>query len=266
MRRTDLLPWGASLLLSSCSPTSPLLRPTAPVPPAAVPLHAQVITDSTCFVDPAGQRPIPVVTYAPGLRLAINTPHPPKLRVALLSHGYGGRNTAYSFLAHYLVAHGYFVVSLQHELPGDAPIATTGNLAQTRRPHWERGVQSLLFVLRELRRTHPALDYRRVLLVGHSNGGDMAMLFAHEHPKLVWRVISLDNRRMPLPRTRRPQLLSLRSSDQVADEGVLPTPAEQAKFGIAIVKLRHTRHNDLWDGATPQQKQEIKTLISAFVE
>ncbi|MBD2767708.1 hypothetical protein IC235_07360 [Hymenobacter sp. BT664] len=57
---------------------------------------------------------------------------------------------------------------------------------------------------------------------------------------------------------RRPQVLSLRSSDQVADNGVLPTPAEQQQFGRTIVKLPNTIHNDMWDGATTAQKQEMR--------
>lgn len=165
-----------------------------------------------------------------------------------------------------LVAQGYFVASLQHELPGDEPIATTGNLRQTRKPNWERGVQNMLFVLRELQRTQPDLDYRQLLLLGHSNGGDMAMLFAAENPKLVARVISLDNRRTPLPRARYPRVLTLRSNDQVADAGVLPTPAEQLRYGTQVVQLLHTQHNDMWDGATEPQKQEMIKAITQFLE
>nr|GFB90075.1 hypothetical protein [Tanacetum cinerariifolium] len=66
-------------------------------------------------------------------------------------------------------------------LPGDEPIAMTGNMRETRRPNWERGVQNMRYVLQELRRMHPALDYRHLLLMGHSNGGDMAALqVAHD--------------------------------------------------------------------------------------
>jgi pimeloyl-ACP methyl ester carboxylesterase len=104
-----------------------------------------------------------------------------------------------------------------------------------------------------------------LLLMGHSNGGDMVMLFAQQYPRLVERVISFDNRRVPLPRARRPRVLSLRSSDQPADAGVLPTPAEQTKFGTTIVALPATLHNDMWDGATTAQQQEMNTLISDFL-
>lgn len=92
------------------------------------------------------------------------------------------------------------------------------------------------------------------------------MLFAREHPALVEKIISLDNRRVPFPRQRRPQVLSLRSSDQVADPGVLPTPDEQAKLGTLVIALPATIHNDMWDGATALQQQEMNKWISVFPE
>jgi hypothetical protein len=93
------------------------------------------------------------------------------------------------------------------------------------------------------------------------------MLLAHEYPELVDKVISLDNRRMPLPRTRKPRVYSLRSGDQPADKGVLPDAAEQAALGIRIVKLPAIRHDDMLDGeATEAQKQEMNGFISAFLE
>lgn len=246
----------AGLLAGACARND---VPAQAAAPTTAPTAVRV--DSARYVDARRHRPVPVVTYAP----AAGAGRGGRLKVALLNHGYGGHNTDYSFLARNLVAHGYFVASLQHELPGDAPIATTGNLAETRRPNWEQGVQSMVFVLQELRRAHPEFNYRRTLLVGHSNGGDMVMLCAQEHPDLAWCVISLDNRRMPLPRTRHPRLLSLRSSDQRADLGVLPTLVEQTKYQIRIAQLPVTRHNDMWDGATAEQKQEINAIISGFI-
>ena len=228
-----------------------VLRPVAPT---------TVLTDRVELFDTARQRPIAVALYLPGA-----TPKT-RLKAAIISHGYGGQCTAYSFIAQNLVAHGYFVVSIQHELLTDAPIPTTGDPRVVRRPNWERGVQNILFVRQALHRRYPRVDFGQLLLVGHSNGGDMSMLFAQEYPALVQRVISLDNRRMPLPRARQPRVLSLRSSDQVADSGVVPTAAEQRRFGTTIVYLPNTLHNDMWDGATDAQKQQINACISVFVE
>lgn len=127
-------------------------------------------------------------------------------------------------------------------------------------------MQNILFVIGELKKMRRDFDFKNLLLVGHSNGGDMTMLFAEKYSKLVKRIISLDNRRMPLPRAKKPQILSIRSSDQPADKGVLPSAEEQKKFGIKIVKLENTIHNDMWDGATDEQKREINRIISDFLE
>jgi hypothetical protein len=91
------------------------------------------------------------------------------------------------------------------------------------------------------------------------------MLFAREHPDLVRIVISLDNRRMPFPRTARPRVFSIRSSDQAADDGVIPKLEEQAALGMEVVKLQATIHNDMWDGGTEAQKAEMLRLILSFI-
>ncbi|WP_324671350.1 serine aminopeptidase domain-containing protein [Hymenobacter sp. GOD-10R] len=253
-------------LLTATYVSRPKLGPH-PVAWPTMNTYAQVVppTVSLTLFDEARERTVPVTLYFPAANVSAAKSKKKKRKLALLNHGYGGQNTDYSFIAQILVAHGYFVASIQHELPTDEPNANTGNLRETRRPNWERGVQNMLFVRQQLQQRYPGLDEQHLLLVGHSNGGDMAMLFTHEHPQLVKKVISLDNRRMPLPRTRHPRILSIRSSDQVADEGVLPTAAEQKAFGIKIVKLPATIHNDVWDGATAAQKQEIGEAISNFL-
>ncbi|RZK50303.1 MAG: alpha/beta hydrolase [Hymenobacter sp.] len=257
--RSFLLALNLGLLLAGCAGSRPLN--TSAAAPAAWE-HVAVKVDTFQVLDPVRQRRIPLATYVSSLGGSRSA----RLKVALLNHGYGGTNTAYSFLAKNLVAHGYYVVSLQQELPGDAPLPTTGVPAVVRRPNWERGAQNILFVLQELKRTHPELDYQHLLLMGHSNGGDTAALFAQEHPEQVDRLLTFDNRRMPLPRARRPRVLSLRSSDQPADAGVVPSAAEQAKFGITIVPLPATIHNDMWDGATLAQQREMNALVSVFLE
>jgi predicted dienelactone hydrolase len=241
------------------------LKDTAPGAPGQQSIvgkvPAAVVAEPLALFDSTRLRAIPVAVYQPA-RLSKTVP----LKAAILSHGYGGKHTGYSFLAHNLVAHGYFVASIQHELPTDEPLPMTGVVRVVRRPNWNRGVQNILFVRQELQKKYPNVDFSQLLLLGHSNGGDISMLLAQEHPELVQRIISLDNRRMPLPRATRPQVLSLRSSDQVADEGVLPTPAEQQQFGTTIVSLPSTVHNDMWDGATSAQKQEMNDAISRFLE
>jgi predicted dienelactone hydrolase len=221
--------------------------------------NAGVTTETLSLVDTVRDRSVPVVIYTDA---TAQTRGP---RLAIISHGYGGKNTDYGFIANYLATLGYYVASIQHEIPGDEPLPKTGNPYETRKPSWERGVQNILFVIAELKKRRPDLDVANLLLVGHSHGGDTSMLFAQEHPDLVHTVISLDNRRMPIPRISKPRVFSLRSSDQPADEGVIPSSDEQAKLGIKITKLPATIHNDMSDGATAEQKAEMIRYIDEFL-
>lgn len=225
-----------------------------------------VETANLKLFDGARGRAVPVVLYAPPGAVEGPRQRGSKLKLAVISHGYGGKNTDYSFIASHLVARGYLVASIQHQLPTDEPLPTSGNPYEVRMPNWQRGVGNILFVIREIKTLRPDVDSGSLLLVGHSNGGDTSMLFAREHPRLARAVITLDNRRMPIPRARQPRILSIRSSDQQADAGVLPTTAEQKKFGIAIIKLDNTRHDDMWDGAAEGQKREINEIISNFLD
>lgn len=197
------------------------------------------------LVDASRGRAIPVALYGatPGRARPL----------ALISHGYGGRNTDYSFLAEALAARGYVVASVQHELAGDPAMPTQGEPAIVRRPFWEQGAANLRFVIAELRARRIA-NRRPVLLVGHSNGGDSSMLFAAQDDAPVAAVFTLDNRRMRMPRTARPRICSVRSSDQPADPGVLPTPAERKRYRMVIGTVPGLIHDDMSDAATQARK------------
>ncbi len=219
--------------------------------------HGQVQVDTLTWVDSVRQRPVPVAFYHAGADTR-------DLPVVLFSHGYNenrpGAYLHYSHLAGAMAEAGWFVVSVQHELPTDEPLPLTGVPHIVRRPSWERGVANLLFVLDRLQRTHPELDLKRLTVMGHSQGGDISMLFAAEHPERLERVLSLDNRRMPLPRTARPIVCSVRSADMPPDEGVLPTPAEQQRLGIRIIRST-VPHNDMDDDASPEQRAELQRAV-----
>jgi len=179
-------------------------------------------------------------------------------RVVILGGGYGSQNTDYSYIAHQLANDGYLVLSIQFVLPEDEPMATTGNIYELRKPVWERGVASIQFTMNELKSVFPTRNFNELILIGHSNGGDISMLFATQHPELVTTVVSLDHRRMPIPLISKPRILSIRASDFEADPSVLPTPEEQQKTGIKILELgEFAKHNDMDDTGS----QELKALI-----
>jgi predicted esterase len=225
----------------------------------------EVTVENLNLFDSTRSRSIPVAVYKPKTKEQIKNQ-----KLVIFSHGYGenkgGDNMVYSYLTENLASKGYVVASIQHELPTDSLLAMTGNLQITRRPNWERGANNILFVLNQLKKTNPELDYKHVILAGHSNGGDMTVLFAHMYPSLVYKVIALDNRRMALPRVKHPKIYSIRSSDLAADEGVLPTSQEQQKLGITIVNLANTKHSEMDNDANEQQRREINDLVLSFLD
>lgn len=226
--------------------------------------RSEIRLDSLNLFDQSRKRTIPVALYLPKISSKIRSQ-----KVVIFSHGYAentsGANKGYSYLTENLAANGYFVASIQHELLTDSLLPSTGNPQITRRSNWERGAENILFVINELKKSHPELDFKHLILIGHSNGGDMTMLFAGKHPELADKVISLDNRRMAFPRIKQPKIYSLRSSDQVADAGVLPTKEEQKKYRITIINLKSTIHNDMGNHANEAQRKEINDYILSFL-
>lgn len=224
--------------------------------------NSVVKMDTVRFYDSSRNRQIPVAIYT-------TEKSRKRPRIAIISHGYwqnrGLPYLDYNYIANALAGQGYLVASIQHELPGDPLIPTTGPLYESRLPFWERGVANILFVIEKLKAEFPRADLTNVTLIGHSNGGDMSMLFATKYPAKVANVISLDNRRVIIPRTSKPAILTLRSSDQPADKDVLPTVEEQRKFGITVVKLPATIHNDMDDRGTFRQKDEMLDQMLNFL-
>jgi len=219
--------------------------------------------DTLKLYDQSRQREIPIAIYKP--KTAITA----KQKVVIFSHGYGqnkgGDYLAYSYLTEFLASKGLFVVSIQNELSTDSLLPLTGNPQIVRRPFWERGADNILYVINELKKTNPDLDFKHITLIGHSNGGDMTALFPQKYPNIVEKIITLDNRRMALPKSKKVKVYSLRSSDQPADEGVLPTEKETKKYKIKIVKLANTTHNEMDDNANNEQRKEIQEYIVTFI-
>lgn len=219
--------------------------------------------DTLRLYDQNRQREIPVAIYKPNIEIT------EKLKVIIFSHGYGFNKgddyLAYSYLTEFLASKGYFVVSIQHELTTDSLLPLTGNPQIVRRPFWERGADNILFVINEIKKSNPDLDYSHIALIGHSNGGDMTAFFPRKYPNMVEKIITLDNIRMTFPKAKKVKVYSLRSSDQPADKGVLPTKDEAEKYKIKIVRLANTAHNEMDDNANDQQRKEIQNHVLGFL-
>lgn len=215
--------------------------------------------NTSTLVDTERNRQIPVTVYLP------ITENKQKPIPVILSPGYPGKSTHYRYIAQNLAEKGYVVATIQHNLPTDPAIPTGENLYQKRLPFWETGVANILFVIKDLKKTYPNADYKHLVLIGHSNGGDISMLMASEYPDMVDTIISLDNRRVPFPRRKSPKIYSIRSKDQIADPGVLPSGTEIEKYKMTVVGTE-INHDDMGGMASKEQLDEINSLIENFLK
>jgi hypothetical protein len=190
-----------------------------------------------------------------------------KLPIAIISNGNTVRNTEYSFLANVLAARGYLVASIQQDLPSDPPLMTRIGMPYVgRRPVYLRCEANILFVLGQLQKMQPNASYDHITLVGHSNGGDVSMYVAKQHPELVSKVITLDNLRVPFVVSDKLKILSFRSKDPnfKTDPGVLPTAAQAKTNGIDIVNTG-ALHTDLSDRGPDSVKERIQATLDKFL-
>ena len=198
-------------------------------------------------------RSIPIIIYS-GSQNTKNL----ELPLVIVSHGYGLKNTQYSFIAQKLAALGFVVISVQHDLDTDPALPYSENIYEKRMPFWERGVKSLNFVISSTHKLDLKFKKKKVILIGHSNGGDISMMFADLYPKRVEKVISLDSLRYPFPDGL--DILSLRAVDRTADKGVLPLT------GAGIIQVPNARHIDMCDKGPREIKAQILNDILKFLD
>lgn len=217
------------------------------------------------WIDKSRNRTIPVALFLPKKKKDLDN-----LPLVIFSHGYNenhpGAYLGYTFLHEELAQNGFFVASIQHELPTDELLPMIGDLQQVRMPCWERGAENILFVINQIKMKYPQLNFNKIIVMGHSNGGDMSTLFTKKYPELVYKLITLDQRRVSFPLVKSPKIYSLRSSDMSSSEGVIPNKEAQEELGITIVNLPNTNHNVMNDNGTVEQRNEMNQYILQFVK
>jgi hypothetical protein len=190
-----------------------------------------------------------------------------KLPVAIISNGNTVKNTEYSFLANVLAARGYLAASIQQDLPSDPPLVTKVGMPYVGRLKvYLRCEANILFVLSELQKRQPNADYAHITLVGHSNGGDVSMYVAKQHPELVSKVITLDNLRVPFVLSKNLKILSFRSKDPNfrTDPGVLPPPGAANDKNVDIINTG-ALHTQLSDRGPDALKERIQSTLNKFL-
>ena len=190
------------------------------------------------------------------------------LPVAILNHGNTVKFTEYSFLANVFAARGYLVVSIQHDLPTDAPMVTkVGELYVGRLPQYQRDVVNIRFAIEEMKKVQANADYDHLTMVGHSVGADVSLYFAKLYPDKIKKVVTLDNLRVPFMTDGKFKILSFRSKDPVfkTDPGVIPDDAVCEKAGITVVRTDF-QHNDMRDTGPDEAKTSIQGMLDKFLD
>src|SRR5437868_11865223 len=190
------------------------------------------------------------------------------LPLAVLNHANTVKFTEYSFLANIFAARGYMVVTIQHDLPTDAPMVTkVGELYVGRQPQYLRGIANIRFAIEEMHKVQTNADYDHLTVVGHSNGGDISMYFAKMYPDQIKKLVTLDNLRVPFMTDGRFKILSFRSKDPVfkPDPGVVPDEEVCEKAGITVVRTGY-QHTDMSDRGSDDVKSTIQGMLDKFLE
>ncbi|QZO15050.1 alpha/beta hydrolase [Pseudoalteromonas piscicida] len=214
-------------------------------------------------IDPARDRAIPVEIHQPSNTDNCSTTA--LCPVALLSAGYGVSHTEYQFLVKTLNQAGYLVITVGHELATDPPLSVEGNLYETRAENWQRGADTLMFIHDYFKPKFTTFDFEHILLIGHSNGGDISAWLINHGAKFANHIITLDHRRVPLPRSLDVKVLSIRASDFPADKGVLPNIAEKQKYQDCVVTIANAKHNDMTDLGPSWLTDKIAQILAAHL-
>jgi len=215
------------------------------------------------IVDKNRDRAIPVYISEPSNSSTCSEHN--KCPVAFINAGYGIAHTDYQFAADIFTAKGYLTIAVAHELKGDPALNRNPPYMATRLENWHRGVVTLKFLVNELSSRYPSYDFSQLTLLGHSNGGDISALYAALYPNQVERIITLDHRRMLLPRNKNIRVLTLRGSDFLADHQVLLNADELTQYPVKQVAIENSRHNDMYDGGPKWLVDRMSKELNKFM-
>lgn len=227
-------------------------------------LSLTATAQSMVIVDSARDRSIPIEVVLPQSSASCTTTE--QCDVAFISAGNRVPFTKYSFVGEMLNGRGYMTIYVDHELPSDPHLSKTGDLYKTRIENWTRGAQTLNVLQQELASRFPAYDFDKLTLVGHSNGGDISTWLSNENKGYISQLITLDHKRVTLPKSEKIRVLSIRATEYPTKEGVLPTESEQKQYGSCVVEIPDSKHMDLSDYGSNLAKQSTNDIIVGFLD
>ncbi|WP_282132023.1 alpha/beta hydrolase [Pseudoalteromonas aliena] len=189
-----------------------------------------------------------------------------KCSVAFINAGFGISHNEYTFASNVFNQRGYLTIAVAHELKSDPDLNREQPYLTTRMENWHRGVVTFKFLVNELASKYPTYDFTKLALFGHSNGGDISSLYGSIYPNEVSTIITLDHRRMLIPRNKNIRVLTLRGSDYPADANVLLNDSELDKFPVTQIMIEKSRHNDMYDGGPKWLVDRMSKEVGAFLD
>ncbi|KAF7766828.1 hypothetical protein PUND_a2711 [Pseudoalteromonas undina] len=216
------------------------------------------------IIDESRNRSIPVNITLPANHLKCSAQV--KCPVVFVNAGYGISHNEYTFASKLFNGQGYLSIAVAHELKSDPALNRAQPYLTTRIENWHRGAETLKFLVNELSVKYPKYDFTKLTLFGHSNGGDISALYAAIYPSEVSQLITLDHRRMLLPRNKNIRVLTLRASDYPADANVLLTDQELTVYSVTQTLIEKSRHNDMYDGGPKWLVDRVSKEVAAFLD
>ncbi|MBP9791655.1 MAG: hypothetical protein KBC27_00390 [Rickettsiales bacterium] len=135
--------------------------------------------------DKARDRKIPISIYIPKNKTSQVVLFNPgyQKQIDLIQNNVVFKNKKYQYLFDYFATKNCVTISIQHDVLGDnnglEVIDKSLPQYEVREHLYKRGVENILFVISQLKKTKPELNFDKLIMAGHSNGGDIAQYFVN---------------------------------------------------------------------------------------
>jgi cephalosporin-C deacetylase-like acetyl esterase len=211
------------------------------------------------FLDSKRSRKVQVLCYLPKVKSK-------KMPVVIFGPGYEGQEEiisqkdlpvykGYTYLADYFTKKGYAFITIQHDILGDddglESVDPNAIQHEARKHLYVRGVENMLFVIEELKKHNLGLDFEKLIVSGHSNGGDISKYFANLYSNRVSKMILFEARRCRFEITKPIDLLMFEADDTSTDLGVMP---------IQNKEDNHKRENIDWSIIKPKDAIHVSYM------